>query len=49
MCHAPGKTGIMHLGDTFNPIPDMPVLGSSNSSANKDMVAKIWTNAGTII
>ena len=49
MCHVPGKRGIMHLGDTFKPIPNMPVLGSSNSSANKYMVAKIWTNADTII
>ena len=25
----------------FNPLPDMPVLGSSNSAANKDMMLKI--------
>ena len=25
----------------FNPLPDMPILGSSNSTENKDMMAKI--------
>ena len=25
----------------LNPLPDMPILGSSNSAANKDMVSKI--------
>ena len=24
----------------FNPLPDMPILGSSNSAANKDMMSK---------
>ena len=33
----------------FNPLPDMPILGSSNSAANKDMMSKIWTNRDTII
>ena len=28
----------------FNPLPDMPILGSSNSAANKDMMSNIWTN-----
>ena len=28
----------------FNPLSDMPILGSSSSAANKDMVSKIWTN-----
>ena len=27
----------------------MPILGSSNSAVNKDMMAKIWTNGGKII
>ena len=27
-----------------NPLPDMPILGFSNSAANKDMMSKIWTN-----
>ena len=26
----------------------MPILGSSNLPANKDMLAKIWTNGDTI-
>ena len=32
-----------------NPLPHMPVFGSSNSAANKDMMSKIWTNGDTII
>ena len=31
-----------------NPLPHMPILGSSNSAANKDMMLKIWTNGNTI-
>ena len=34
---------------SFNPLPHMPTLGSSNSAANKDMMSKIWTNEDTII
>ena len=34
---------------TFNPLPDMPILGFSNLAANKDMTSKIWTNGDTII
>ena len=34
---------------TFNPLHHMPILGSSNSAANKDMMSKIWTNGDTII
>ena len=33
----------------FNPLPDMPILGSSNSTANKDMMSNVWTNGDTII
>ena len=33
----------------FNPLPNMPILGFSSSTANKDMMAKIWTNWDTII
>ena len=33
----------------FNPLPDMPILGSSNSAANKDIMSEIWTNGDTII
>ena len=32
-----------------NPLPDMPILGPSNSAANKDTMSKIWTNGDTII
>ena len=27
----------------------MPILGSSNSTANKDMMAKIWANGDKIL
>ena len=27
-----------------NPLPHMPILGPPSSSANKDMMSKIWTN-----
>ena len=36
-----------HYSDTtahLNPLPDMPILGSSNSAAIKNMMSKIWTN-----
>ena len=38
----------IHLSLLVNPLPDMSILGSSNSTANKDMMAKIhvWTNGG---
>ena len=32
----------------FNPLPHMPVLGSSNSAANKVLMSKILTNGDTI-
>ena len=35
--------------ELFNPLPDMPNLGSSNSAGNKDMMSKIWKNRDTII
>ena len=33
----------------INLLPHMPILGSSNSAANKDMMSKIWTNGDIII
>ena len=33
----------------FNPLSDMPILGSSNSTANKDTISKIWTNGDIVI
>ena len=32
-----------------NALPDMPILGSSNLAANKDMMSEIWKNGDTII
>ena len=29
---------------TFNPLPHIPILGSSNPAANKNMMSKMWTN-----
>ena len=34
---------------SFNSLPDLPILCSSNSTANKDMTPKIRTNGDTII
>ena len=31
----------------LNPLPDPPILSSSDSAANKDMISKIWTNGDT--
>ena len=33
----------------LNPLPDWPILGSSNSTSNKDMMSKIWINWDTVI
>ena len=33
----------------INPLPDMQILGSSNSVANKDTMSELWTNGDTII
>ena len=44
-CFLPYRALIFH----FNLLPDMPISGSSNSAANKDMMSKIWTNGDTII
>ena len=40
---------IMDPKTMYNTLPDMPILGSSNSSANKDVMSKIWTNGDTFI
>ena len=37
------------VGDNLNPLPDMPILGSSDSAANKDMMSTRWTNGDSII
>ena len=33
----------------LKPLPHMPILGSSNSAANKDMISLILKNGDTII
>ena len=39
----------LHVYRSINPLPDMAILGSTNSAANTDMVSKIWINGDTII
>ena len=31
----------------LTPSPDIPILDSSSSTANKDMMSKMWTNGDT--
>ena len=38
----------MIMARMINPLPHMPILGSSNSAANKDMMSKILSNGDTI-
>ena len=33
----------------FNPLPNKPILGTSNSVANNDMMSKIWTTEDSIV
>ena len=33
----------------LNSLPDMPILGSSKSAVNRNMMSQIWTNGDTII
>ena len=33
---------------SFKLLPDMPILGSSYSASNKDMMSKIWTNGDIV-
>ena len=46
MLNYPGKSFLAGLCtiQTANPLPDMPIMGSSNSAANKNMMSKTWTN-----
>ena len=46
---SPIKAMFFDQSFVFNPLPDMPILGSSNSKPTKDMMSKIWTNGDTII
>ena len=34
--------------NTLNSLPDMPIINSSHSVGNKDMMSKIWTNGDTV-
>ena len=43
-CTAGHDVWLAHL----NPLPHMPISGSSNSAANKDMMSKLLTNGNTI-
>ena len=40
------KNGGCDRNRQFKPLPHMPILGSSNSTAKKNMMLKIWTNGG---
>ena len=37
---------VRFLFSKIKSLPDMPIIGSSNSKANKDMMSKIRTNGG---
>ena len=39
---------ILRVSVLFNLLPHMPILGSFNSAANKDMMSKILTNGDTV-
>ena len=40
---------VVFMFHLFNPLPDMPILGPFNSTAKKDMMAKIYKNRDTVI
>ena len=40
----PGVSKGVVVWEWIKPLPDMPILGSSNLVENKDMMSKIWTN-----
>ena len=40
----PGASKGVIVWEWVNPLPYMPVLGSSNSAANENMMSKVWTN-----
>ena len=47
-CFPEASKGVI-VWEWVNPLPDLPILGFSNSAANKDMMSKIWTKGDTII
>ena len=47
--HLSAEVDIVACSSHGNPLPHMPILGSSNSAVNKDMMSKIRTNTDAII
>ena len=45
----PGASKGVIVWEWVNSLPHMPILGSSNSAANENMMSLIWTNGDTII
>ena len=48
--YGPNLHEIMNSRPVLNPLTDMPILGSSDSAANKDMMSKImdgWVDSIT--
>ena len=43
------QTCITGMYISINSLPHMPILGSSNSAANKDVMSKVLTNSDTTI
>ena len=39
---------VLNRFSNVSPLPDMPILGSSNSAANNDTMSKVLTNGDTI-
>ena len=39
----------IHKSCSFNPVPHIPILGFSNSAANRNMMSKIRSNGGIFI
>ena len=44
-----GSLKVRIVWQRVNSLPNMPILRSTNSVANKDLMLKIWTNGDTII
>ena len=42
--HAIRRVVVKEINPLHYPLLDIPILDSSNSAANKDMISKIWTN-----
>ena len=43
------QSEILSPGKELTFLPNMPILGSSNSAANRFMMSKIWTNGNAVI